>query len=111
MARTHLADLQSLISRLAPKMGKSVRPECKRFFSGAAAYADGRIFMTLTPAGLALKLPEDGRATLMAAGGRPLKYFPNAPVKLEYVLCSGELSDEALAHWIELSVAFVQRKP
>ncbi|MPZ33005.1 MAG: hypothetical protein GEV13_18775 [Rhodospirillales bacterium] len=111
MAGTHVADLQSLISRMAPKMGDGVRLECKRFFSGAAAYADGRIFMTLTPAGLALKLPEHGRATLMAAGGRPLRYFPNAPVKKEYVLCPSELGDEALAHWIALSVTFVQRKP
>ena len=111
MARTHLADLQSVISRLAPKMGESVRLECKRFFSGAAAYADGRIFMTLTPAGLALKLPEHGRASLMAAGGQPLRYFPNAPVKKEYVVCPSELADEALAQWIELSVTFVQRKP
>lgn len=111
MARAHLADLQSLISRLAPKMGESVRLECKRFFSGAAAYSDGRIFMTLTPAGLALKLPEHGRASLMAAGGQPLRYFPNAPVKKEYVVCPSELGDEALAHWMELSVTFVQRKP
>ena len=48
--------LQTLPDRLGSRPGLTVTIECKHFFSGAAAYADGRIFMTPTTVGLALKL-------------------------------------------------------
>ena len=92
MAEPYLGDLSALAARLAP--GEAIA--CKHFFSGAAAYADGRIFMSWTPAGLALKLPEARRAALLEQGGRPLRYFPKAPVKRGYVLLPARLlSDEA----------------
>jgi hypothetical protein len=53
--------------------------ECKHFFSGAAAYANKRIFMTLTTVGLALKLPRDSRELLISNGARPLRYFFERP--------------------------------
>ena len=39
--------------------------------------------MTLTPVGLALKLPERDRTDLLTTGASPLKYFPKAPIKKE----------------------------
>lgn len=110
MTNSHLTDLQSLIDRLARGGGMGAGLECKRFFSGATAYADNKIFMTLTPVGLALKLPEPARTTLLAAGGKPLTYFRNSPVKKEYVVLPEELADEMLAHWIGMSLRFVMNK-
>ena len=60
--------------------------EIKHFFSGAAAYAQGRICITLTPVGLAMKLPKNSQARLLKAGGKVLRYFPKAPIKKDYVV-------------------------
>ena len=58
MAKIYLEKLRGLIERLPLNRRERDDVTCKHFFSGAAAYVDGRIFMTLTPKGLALKLPE-----------------------------------------------------
>ncbi len=86
---------------------------CKHFFSGAAAYANGHIFMTLTPAGLALKLPARARARLLASGGAPLRYFPDGPIKKDYVVVPEPLAKDvsALTPWIEESIGFAQNRP
>ena len=61
--------------------------ECRHFFSGAAAYRDGSIVASLTPVGLAFKVPDDVRGELMRRGRAiQLRYFPKAPVKRGYVL-------------------------
>jgi len=99
MAEPYLTDLRALIDRLAPIAGVTHDLTCKHFFSGAAAYVEGRIFLTLTPVGLAVKLPPARRDAVLAAGGRPLRYFPKAPVKKDYVLLPDETigDDRALA--------------
>ena len=82
---------------------------CKHFFSGAAAYVDGHIFMSLTPVGLALKLPEEARDALVAKGAKPLQYFPKAPVKKDYVMLPIQLMDDKyLSDWILRSIEFVR---
>ncbi len=99
--------------------GAALRPEgdlaieCKHFFSGAAAYANGRIFMTLTPAGLALKLPQRARDRLMASGGAQLRYFRDGPIKKDYVVVPEPLAKDpsALKPWIEESIGFARDLP
>ncbi len=71
--------------------------ECRHFFSGAAAYVDGRIFASLTTVGLALKLPGDDRAALTARGGKPLRYFATGPVKKDNVILPNALARDARA--------------
>ncbi len=56
MAREYLEDLRSLLRPVTAGLPADV--EIKHFFGDAAAYADGRIFISLTRAGLAMKLPE-----------------------------------------------------
>ena len=61
--------------------------ECRHFFSGAAAYRDGSIVASLTPVGLAFKVPDEIRDRLLSSGrAAPLRYFPKAPTKRDYVL-------------------------
>jgi TfoX/Sxy family transcriptional regulator of competence genes len=109
MVDVHLHALRSILERAAPCLDPGVAIECKHFFSGAAAYAGGKVFMSLTPVGLALKLPAEARQQLMEAGAKPLRYFPKAPVKKEYVLMPEKLArdDDALAPWIEESIRHV----
>lgn len=104
MVARYLKELETIV---APARAGGADIACKHFFSGAAAYLDGRIFMTLTPAGLALKLPPDDRDGLVDQGGKPLRYFPRAPVKKHYVVLPPGLDDEALEGWISRSIAFV----
>ena len=90
---------------------EAVDVACKHFFSGAAAYADGHIFMTLTTVGLALKLPEDDRNALFDLGAKSLQYFPKAPVKKNYVIVPIQLIDDdgVLNGWISRSIEFVRK--
>ena len=67
MAEPYLSRLQALIARLNVHAKDARDISCKHFFGGAAAYVDSRIFMTLTPAGLALKLSEQDCAALFQA--------------------------------------------
>lgn len=60
--------------------------ECKHFFSGAAVYANGKIFASLSPAGFAIKLPEIVKRKLIQSGeGTEFRFFPQGPIKKEYV--------------------------
>jgi hypothetical protein len=74
----------------------------------AAAYANGRIFLTLTTVGLALKLPSAPQADLIARGAKPLRYFRSGPIKKDYVVVpSSMMSDtDALGPWVARSVRF-----
>ena len=91
MAEPYLSDLRSIVTRV----GSGVSVVCKHFFAGAAAYVEGRIFVTLTPVGLAFKMAEAVREALLEAGGTPLRYFPAAPIKRECVLFTDpDLLDE-----------------
>lgn len=108
MAKEQLEALQALVDRMLAGQRAAGAIECRHFFSGAAAYIDGHIFMTLTPAGLALKLSEHDRTCLAALGAAPLRYFANAPIKKDYaVLPDRIVSDEAaLARWARASISF-----
>jgi hypothetical protein len=56
MVATHLTALRSLLEQVVPGNEPGTKFECKHFFSGTAAYANGRIFLTLTTVGLRLWL-------------------------------------------------------
>ncbi len=111
MAQPYLDQLRTLVERISARHGDGGEIACKHFFSGAAAYVEGRIFMTSTPAGLALKLAPDDRDALLAAGGQALRYFPKAPIKKDYVVLPAELAgdDTALAPWIAKSLAHARK--
>ena len=108
MAKAQLEALQALIDRIQADQRTAGAIACKHFFSGAAAYLDGQIFMTLTPAGLALKLSEHDRAQLTALGAAPLRYFPKAPIKKDYVILPDSIVSDnaALARWARASIVF-----
>ena len=108
MAAPYLEKLDTLLSDLQPLLPTGPEITCKHFFSGAAAYAENKIFMSLSPVGLALKLPDHTRTKLMANGGTPLRYFPKAPIKKDYVVLPSALTvdREALAALIVASLAF-----
>ncbi len=113
MAKQYLKKLEALLVPAARKLPPEVKLEIKHFFSGAAAYANGRICITLTTAGLAMKLPEDARAKLKKAGARPLRYFPDGPIKKDYVLLPKSYREDKrkLATWARKSIDHVLTLP
>ena len=87
MAEPYLGQLSDLLDALGLSKPAGADLECRHFFAGAALYADGKICASLTPVGLALRLPPDVREVMLAEGrGRPLRYFDGGKVKKEYVL-------------------------
>ncbi len=109
MTQPYLDDLAELIATLGDRAEPGADITCKHFFSGAAAYADDVIFMSLSPVGLALKLPDEDCISLLEQGGKPLQYFPEAPVKKGYVVLPAVVARDSdlLAVWISRSIAFV----
>ncbi len=86
MAEPYLSELRAIIENVQFLKNRDKTIVCKHFFGGAAAYYDGTIFMSLSPAGLALKMRESDCQKLFKQGGAELRYFPEAPVKKGYVV-------------------------
>ena len=109
MAQPYLGQLDDLVDELGfGEVGRSL--ECRHFFGGAALYVDGRICVSLTPVGLAVKLPLAPRQAMLADGrGRPLRYFRGGKVKKQYVVLSEAVAADlsAVRALLETSFRFV----
>ena len=104
-----LANNPQELDRLGPLQDGSVMLESKHFFSGAALYANGKIFASLSPAGFAVKLPADRRRNLIEEGkGTEFRFFPDGPIKREYVALSESIiaNEEFLRELIALSIDY-----
>ncbi len=110
MTARYLMELDTLLSKAAEVGLETRRLSCRHFFSGAALYVDGQIFASLTPAGFALKVPEAQRVELLKTKrARPLRYFPNAPIKKQYVVLAEGLirRRKDLRRWLEVAIEYV----
>ena len=107
MAKKYLDKLSKLMKRVGLGRFGNAKVELKHFFSGAAVYVNGKICMTLTPVGFAIKLPERSRDILMKQkGAKQLRYFPKGHIKKDYVvLPKSVLNDmKTLRHCIKRSI-------
>ncbi len=114
MAKEYLDRLSDLMAEIASNLTTTANLKIKHFFSGAAVYADGRICITLTPAGFALKLPAGLRDELLTHEGTTnLQYFPKAPIKKDYVVLSQRMLDDrdTLCFWVDKSIEYVLTLP
>lgn len=113
MAEPYLTRLAQIIDQLEPLQVGGAKLESRHFFSGAALYANGMIIASLSPAGLAVKLPEDRRKSLIAEGiGEEFRFFTKGPIKKEYVaLSNATIADaQSMRELIEVSVAYTLGK-
>ncbi len=113
MAQEYLEKLQAMLAPVAAALPRGVELEVKHFFGGAAAYAQGRICISLTPVGLAMKLSEADRRRLTKQGATPLRYFPKGPVKQDYVVVPRAIRDNRrrLKTWARRSIEHVLTLP
>ena len=109
MAEPYLERLSQMVAGLEPLQIRGVTIEWKHFFSGAALYANGKICASLGPVGFALKLPEDQRRALISEGkGEQFRFFPNGPIKRDYMALSGSviLDEIELQELVAQSVSY-----
>lgn len=108
MATLYQEQLRTCLSQLSLPDDHDI--QVKPFFGGAAAWADGKICLSLTKVGFAVKLPaSDRRELLQLDGAKALQYFPNAPVKKAYAVLPQSVLDDPdrLRHWVIKAIAFV----
>ena len=114
MAEPYLTRLVQIVDQLGPLQPGGATLESKHVFSGAALYANGKIFASLSPAGFAVKLPADTRRSLIEEGkGTEVRFFANGPVKQEYVALSESTvaDEESIRELIALSVVYATDMP
>jgi len=96
MAEPYLTELKELAEQWISADRRIGALECRHFFSGAAAYRNSTIAASLTPVGLAFKVPIEVHDELLDSGlASPLRYFPGAPIKRNYVLFSAGMELDA----------------
>lgn len=114
MAKEYLDQLSAILKQATARRFKEVNLECKHFFSGAAVYADGRICISLTPVGFAIKLPEKSRDVLLKEKGtKNLRYFPKGPIKKDYVVLPKSMQNDikVLRSWVKVSIEYALALP
>jgi TfoX/Sxy family transcriptional regulator of competence genes len=109
MAKEYLEKLSKIIEELNIDDLIEQPLEVKHFFSGAALYIGGTICASWSPVGLAFKLSEQEAKRLISNGSaKPLKYFPNGPIKKGYALFV-KPCDYETSHWIKYLLEAVQQ--
>ena len=112
MAKEYFEKLSELIKRAKLGKLKNAKLEIKHFFSGAAVYVNSSICITLTPVGLAIKLPEQLRNKLIKQkGSKPLRYFVKGPIKKDYVALSESMLTDIknLRLWLKTSIEYINK--
>ena len=110
MAEPYLTRLAQIVAEIGPLPSGGATLESKHFFSGAALYVNGKIFASLSPAGFAVKFPEDTRISLIEDGkGTEFRLFAKGPVKREYIALSDSViaDDGLIRELIALSAGYV----
>jgi TfoX/Sxy family transcriptional regulator of competence genes len=105
------AELQKHVEAAAPI---DIALRFEPMFGGIGVYADGRMFLSLSDVGLALKLGEAERARLLKMpGAKPLQYEPNSPPSKSYVVVPDKMLTDrkTLRQWLAASAAFAKSTP
>lgn len=109
MVKEYLEKLTKIMENACPTRLKKGELVVKHFFDGAAVYAHKKIFIRMTPAGFAIKLPEKQCNELIGNGGKAYRCFPKTPIKKGYVVLSeSKLRDlTKLKRLINTSIQYV----
>ena len=87
MSADYRNKLEKILRQVRPRLASTRDLEFKNCFGAVAGYVDGKIFITCSRFGLALRLPEKTLSELFQEKGvKKLKYFPNGHVKKEYAV-------------------------
>ena len=112
MAHPYHTNLTRRIAALTLPADIRAEVTIRHFISGAAAYYGADIFMTLTPAGLAVKLGATDLREALRLGATRLRYFPKAPIKKDYAVLPERLVEnrQLLAVWVGKGLEYAGAK-
>ena len=114
MTEPSLDTMQDRISQAAEAHALDGGLTFKPMFGGVCACVGGRVFASLSDIGMALKLPPEAQAALLAEpGAKRLQYEPDAPPSKQYVVVPLPMQADpaALAPWLARSVEYVLALP
>ena len=114
MSDTQTDVLQDYLSRAVEALNLDADLTFKPMFGGVCAYAQGRVFASLSDIGLALKLPPAAQDSLLRReGARRLQYDESMPPSQQYIVVPPPLAadGDALAVWVTQSLEFVRGLP
>ena len=114
MSDPSLNEMQDRLSQAAEAHMPDGELTFKAMFGGVCAYTQGRVFASLSNIGLALKLPPDAQAELLAEeGAKRLQYEPDAPPSKQYIVVPPPMQTDpaVLAVWLARSVEYVLTQP
>jgi TfoX/Sxy family transcriptional regulator of competence genes len=111
MANDYRERLAALPAQARPGLADEHSLTFKSVFGAIAGYVDSRIFVTCGAFGLALRLPPETLADVLADGAEPLRYFPKGHVKKQYAVLPPRILDDSarLASLLAESVAYAMR--
>jgi len=86
--------------------------QVRKMFGYPAGFVNGQLFTGLFGASWHVRLPDDARSQLAAAGGTPFEPMPGRPMR-EYLLLPEEVAaDPAAAEaWVGRALAYVEKLP
>ena len=98
MAQPYFRKLDALLKNLNEHQFDTSAILCRHFFSGAALYFQGTIFCS-----------KDRDALLHGGVAQPLRYFPKAPVKREYVVLPETVLEQpsAVCDYLRKSIEYL----
>lgn len=114
MDQTSLEKMQNQLVTSAEAFAPELELVFKPMFGGACAYVKGRVFASLSHAGLALKFSSSTQTELLKEkGAKRLQYEPDAPVSKQYIVVPPQVqaNDKDLGVWLKQSVDFVLAQP
>jgi TfoX/Sxy family transcriptional regulator of competence genes len=86
--------------------------QVRKMFGYPAGFANGHLFTGLFASSWFVRLPDDQRAELAAAGGTPFEPMPGRPMR-DYLVLPPELAGDADAvePWVARALAHAQQFP
>jgi TfoX/Sxy family transcriptional regulator of competence genes len=86
--------------------------QVRKMFGYPAGFANGHLFTGLFASSWFVRLPDDQRAELAAAGGAPFEPMPGRPMREYLVLPSALAGDaDAVEPWLARALAHAQQLP
>jgi TfoX/Sxy family transcriptional regulator of competence genes len=101
-----------LVERFSNAIGELPGATVRKMFGYPAGFVNGHLFTGLFATSWFVRLPDDQRAALEAAGGTAFAPMPGRPMR-EYVVLPAELAadEEAAMPWLHRALDHVASKP
>jgi hypothetical protein len=101
-----------LAERFTASVSRMPGAEVRKMFGYPAGFANGHLFTGIFAESWFVRLPDDQRAELAAAGGTVFSPMPGRPMR-EYLVLPDALAAnaEAAEPWVQRALAFVSELP